>query len=69
MEILAPLTGTVFKILVVEGATVTAGEPVATLESMKMEISVESVLDGTVRMILKHEGDQVQADEPLMTIE
>ena len=69
MEVRAPLAGTVLKILVAEGAAVSAGESVATLESMKMEITVEAVLDGTVGKILKQEGDQIQADEALMTIE
>jgi len=69
MDIQAPLTGTVLRILVAEGESVAAGDPVAVLESMKMEINVDAVLGGTVRKILKREGDQVQADEPLMRIE
>jgi biotin carboxyl carrier protein len=69
MDIQAPLTGTILRILVAEGDSVAAGDPVAVMESMKMEINVDALLDGTVRKIIKREGDQVQADEPLMTIE
>lgn len=69
MEIRAPLTGVVFRVLVTEGATVVAGETVVVLESMKMEINVDAVIDGTVKQILKHEGDQVGAEQALVIIE
>lgn len=69
MEIRAPLTGVMFRVLVTEGSPVTAGETVLVLESMKMEINVDTVVDGTVRQILKREGDKVESDEVLMIVE
>ncbi len=69
MEIRAPLTGVMFRVLVAEGSPVTAGETVLVLESMKMEINVDTVVDGTVRQILKREGDKVESDEVLMIVE
>jgi acetyl-CoA carboxylase biotin carboxyl carrier protein len=69
MEIRAPLTGVVFRVLVSEGDKVAAGETVVVLESMKMEINVDAVLDGTVKQVVKQEGDQVEADQPLVIVE
>ena len=69
MEIRAPLTGVMFRVLVEEGSPVTAGQTVLVLESMKMEINVDTVVDGTVRQILKREGDKVESDEVLMIVE
>jgi biotin carboxyl carrier protein len=69
MEIRAPLTGVVFRVLVSEGDKVAAGETVVVLESMKMEIKVDAGIDGTVKQILKREGDQVEAEQPLVILE
>lgn len=69
MEIVAPLTGNIWRILVSEGDTVEAGDTLLILESMKMEIPVETIFDGTVTKILKQEGDLVQGDEPLIILE
>lgn len=69
MEVRAPLTGVMFRVLVSEGTPVTAGQTVLVLESMKMEINVDTVVDGTVRKILKQEGDRVESDEVLLIVE
>ena len=69
MEIVAPLTGNIWRILVEEGEAVEAGDTLIILESMKMEINVDTVFDGTVVKILKEEGDLVQGDEPLIILE
>ena len=68
MEIVAPLTGNVWRILVSEGDMVSAGDTLVILESMKMEINVDTVFDGTVIKILKQEGEMVQGDEPLIIL-
>jgi acetyl-CoA carboxylase biotin carboxyl carrier protein len=65
-EITAPLTGTVFRVLVEEGDEVAAGDTVVVLESMKMEINVDAMFDGTVAEIVRAEGDVVQADDVLL---
>jgi biotin carboxyl carrier protein len=69
MEIVAPLTGNVWRILVSEGDVVSAGDTLVILESMKMEINVDTVFDGTVIKILKQEGEMVQGDEPLIILD
>jgi biotin carboxyl carrier protein len=69
MEIVAPLTGNVWRILVSEGDLVSAGDTLVILESMKMEINVDTVFDGQVVKILKQEGEMVQGDEPLIILE
>jgi biotin carboxyl carrier protein len=69
MEIVAPLTGNVWRILVSEGDMVSAGDTLVILESMKMEINVETVFDGKIVKILKQEGEMVQGDEPLIILE
>ncbi len=69
MEIVAPLTGNVWRILVSEGDVVSAGDTLVILESMKMEINVDTIFDGTVIKILKQEGELVQGDEPLIILE
>jgi biotin carboxyl carrier protein len=69
MEIVAPLTGNVWRILVSEGDLVSAGDTLVILESMKMEINVDTVFDGQVIKILKQEGEMIQGDEPLIILE
>lgn len=69
MQIVSPLTGNVWRILVKEGDVVSAGDTLVILESMKMEINVDTVFDGTIIKILKNEGDMVQGDEPLIVLE
>jgi biotin carboxyl carrier protein len=68
-EIKAHITGVVFQIVAGPGVRVEAGDPVIVLESMKMEIPVESPRAGTVNEILVQEGQTVQEDEVLATLE
>lgn len=50
-EIRAPITGNVWKVLVEVGDTVEVDQMVAILESMKLEIPVESEHAGTVAAV------------------
>jgi acetyl-CoA carboxylase biotin carboxyl carrier protein len=59
IEILAELTGTVWKVMAVAGQEVKAGETLVILESMKMEIPVEAPRAGVVDDVRVQEGDQV----------
>lgn len=68
-EVRAPLTGIVVRILAQKGSEVRAGDAVVVLESMKMEIAVESITDGTVSDVRKQEGDLVQTDEVLLVVD
>ena len=64
----AHITGTVWKIEVKVGEAVTEGQVVAILESMKMEMPVESELDGTVHAILCKESQPVTEGDPLIEL-
>ena len=59
-DITAHITGTIFRIEKQVGEQVAAGEEVVILESMKMEIPVESPISGVVTQIVVHEGEAVE---------
>lgn len=68
-QITADMAGTVFQILVAVGDTVTDGQDVIVLESMKMEVPVASTLDGRVSKILVQPGDFVNEGDVLCDVE
>ncbi len=68
-SIVASLAGTVFKILVSSGDTITPGQEVVRLESMKMEIPIESEIGGVVKEVVVKEGDFVDESAPLIILE
>jgi acetyl-CoA carboxylase biotin carboxyl carrier protein len=65
----AHITGNVWKIEVALGDSVSDGDTVAILESMKMEIPVESEEDGTVKEIRCEEGQAVSEGDVLVVLE
>jgi acetyl-CoA carboxylase biotin carboxyl carrier protein len=65
----AHITGTVWKVEVEVGQSVAEGDTVAILESMKMEMPVESEDDGTVKEILVEEGQAVSEGDALVVLE
>jgi biotin carboxyl carrier protein len=65
----APMPGTVIKVLVEEGATVTARQPLVVLEAMKMETPLTSPYDATVRAVHVAEGDRVAGGAVLVELE
>ncbi|WP_033829317.1 acetyl-CoA carboxylase biotin carboxyl carrier protein subunit [Bacillus andreraoultii] len=66
--VIAPMAGTVFQILIGVGDTVEKGEVVVILESMKMEIPVESEHAGKVESVHFTEGDFVNEGDMIITI-
>ena len=68
-EIKSPIAGNVWKILVTVGQEVEEDDEVAILESMKMEIPIESPDDGTVKEICVAEGDAVKQGQVLVILE
>lgn len=68
-EIEAHITGSVWKIEVAVGDEVSDGDTVAILESMKMEIPVESEEDGVVKEIRCSEGQSVSEGDVLVVLE
>jgi len=64
----AHITGTVWKIEVKVGDTVAEGQTVVILESMKMEMPIESPSAGKVTAILVKEGDAVAEGAPVIEL-
>jgi acetyl-CoA carboxylase biotin carboxyl carrier protein len=64
----AHITGTVWKIEVKVGDTVSAGDVVVILESMKMEMPVEAEEGGTVTAINVSEAQAVNEGDALVTL-
>jgi acetyl-CoA carboxylase biotin carboxyl carrier protein len=64
----AHITGTVWKITVKVGDVVAEGETVAILESMKMEMPVESPAAGKVAAVLAKEGASIEEGAPLLEL-
>ena len=65
----AHITGVVWKIVVKEGDKVSEGQEVVILESMKMEMPVESPCAGTVKKLLVKETDSVKEGDPIAEVE
>lgn len=67
-EIVAPLQGNMFSILVKEGQVVKKGEVVAILEAMKMENEILSPIDGKVSTIHVEKGQNVNLGDTILKI-
>ena len=68
VEIKAPLQGTIMKVMVKPGDTVTKGTPVCVIEALKMENDVVAPQDGTIASVNVKSGDSVKTDEVLLTM-
>lgn len=68
-EIRAEMVANVWKVVVTQGDSVTDGDTVVILESMKMEIPVLAESDGTVSALHVGEGDVVQEGDVIAVIE
>ncbi|CAM3188524.1 propionyl-CoA carboxylase alpha chain [Williamsia muralis] len=67
-SLLAPMPGSIIRIAVVEGQTVTKGEPLLWLEAMKMEHTISASADGIVEKLPIGAGQQVAVGEVLAVI-
>ena len=65
----AHIPGVDFQIVAHPGDSVAEGDPVIVLESMKMEIPVESPRPGVVKTIPVQEGQTVQEGETVAVLE
>lgn len=63
MEVGANIPGNIIKVLVKEGETVAANQPIAVIEAMKMETNIIAREGGVVERIYVSEGQQVKAGE------
>lgn len=68
-EIRAEMVANVWKVVASAGDTVSEGDTLVILESMKMEIPVLSESDGVVTTIAVHEGDVVQEGDLIAIVE
>lgn len=66
--VVAPLAGSVARILVSEGDDIEAGQVLLVLEAMKMETEINAPADGTVKGILVAVGDAVQGGQGLVAL-
>jgi acetyl-CoA/propionyl-CoA carboxylase biotin carboxyl carrier protein len=68
-DIVAPMQGTILKVLVEAGDAVTAGQSLIVLEAMKMETSIAAPAAGTVAKVEVAPGDSVAAGQSLAIVE
>jgi methylmalonyl-CoA carboxyltransferase small subunit len=67
--VVAPLAGSVAKILVEEGEEIASGQVLLILEAMKMETEITAPKAGKVARILVEKGTAVQAGEGLIELD
>jgi acetyl-CoA carboxylase biotin carboxyl carrier protein len=68
-DVEAHITGTVWKIECEVGQEISEGDTLVILESMKMEMPVESEDDGVVSEIRCEEGQSVSEGDTLVVLE
>ncbi|MGD6816284.1 acetyl-CoA carboxylase biotin carboxyl carrier protein subunit [Metabacillus sp. 84] len=68
-EVTASMAGTVLNVLVESGASVNTGQDLLMLESMKMEIPIESTFTGKVKEVKVQTGDFVNEGDVLVILE
>ena len=69
IEVLAEVTGKIWKIQILEGVRVSEDDSIMIIESMKMEIPVFSTDAGQLIEILVKEGDSVEDGQVVAVIE
>lgn len=67
-KVLSPLPGSIIKVMVSEGQSVKKGDTLLTLESMKMENSIQAECDGVVSKIAVVAGQSVMQDDLLVVV-
>jgi propionyl-CoA carboxylase alpha chain len=65
----APMPGSILRVLVAVGDVVVAGQPLLAMEAMKMEHQVVSPTAGTVAEVFVVAGQQVDSGQPLVRID
>jgi len=68
-DLVAPMQGTILKVLAKQGDRVDAGDAVIVLEAMKMETTISSPMAGTIADLSVEVGDSVGAGQVVATIE
>ena len=65
-QVRSPMPGTVIDVSVVAGDAVKSGDPLLTVEAMKMEHTLRAAADGVVGELLVAVGDRVALDQDLL---
>ena len=68
-EVRAPMPGLLVSVQVSDGTAVAAGQPVAIMEAMKMQMELRAPRPGTVRRISAAAGQELASGQVLMAIE
>ncbi len=68
-EIQANMAGTIAEVLVSENDSVSIGQDVVILESMKMHIPIQASVSGSVKEVKVNKGDFVNTGHVLLVIE
>ncbi len=69
VDVTSPMPGAILTVHVVSGQQVEAGDPIVTLEAMKMEHSVPAPVAGRVADVTVRRADQVSRGQLLAVIE
>jgi biotin carboxyl carrier protein len=68
-NIKAPMPGKIVDVFLAEGDLVNAGEPVLSLEAMKMQNEINANCNGVIKKIKVQQGQNVMKDELLVEIQ
>ena len=68
-HVAAPMPGLVVTIAVKPGQAIKAGDVIATLEAMKMEMALHAPRDGVVKEVLVHAGQSVDAKDLMVVLD
>lgn len=68
-NIIAPMPGKIVDLFLAEGDLVNKGEPILTLEAMKMQNEITANCNGVIRKIKVQTGQSVMKDELLVEIQ
>ena len=68
-DVVAPMQGTILKVMVQEGETVSQGTALVVLEAMKMETTIAATGGGVVSQLRVAPGDTVRSGEVLVVVE
>lgn len=68
VEVRSPMPGLVVEVEVAQDDTVSEGQGIAVIESMKMENEIRAAVDGVVEKVLIEQGQTVDKGQPLIRI-
>ena len=66
--VMSPMPGLIVDIVVSEGESIKAGQPIAIIEAMKMENIIRAKCDGIIEKVYVKKGDSVNLDQHLAKI-